>query len=261
MATWLRSLPKSPVGINAVARDFSVTPYRRKKHIPGKTHAHTYTRCSDTDDARARDSISGRLGSLTPALAPAWSRRLYYDVYGLIRDILEMSRVHARRVAHTPPGNAGKAARLKGRGSGGNGGWRGGRESAKIDVPSHADSDSSPLRVRRFPPWSSFLFPPPSPFHRSSTTCGSIVRGSINWVSTARLSTHSPCFETIREIAAVAIGNVRANKSDTMIFRSGRIDRLNRSYWIDIAILDIETPEFIRRIPIASVEAIELNFH
>lgn len=53
---------------------------------------------SDTRAVRARDSISGRQGSLTPACGTAWPRRLYYDVYGLIRDILEMSRVHARRV-------------------------------------------------------------------------------------------------------------------------------------------------------------------
>lgn len=53
---------------------------------------------SDTRVVRVRDSISGRQGSLTPACGAAWPRRLYYDVYGLIRDILEMSRVHARRV-------------------------------------------------------------------------------------------------------------------------------------------------------------------
>lgn len=103
--TWLRSLLANPA-ISAfvvenhrpwriAARDFSVTPYSDIRYTSPAKH----TRCNETDDARARDSISGRQGSLTPALAPARPRRLYYDVYGLIRDILEMSRVHARRVA------------------------------------------------------------------------------------------------------------------------------------------------------------------
>lgn len=139
---------------------------------------------SDTRAMRARDSISGRQGSLTPACGTAWPRRLYYDVYGLIRDILEMSRVHARRALHA----AWKGCGAK-RGPGIVDGGGRGTEGAKIDVPSHAESESPPLCAS---PPSPFIIPLPpsflcSPFPpRLQRQHGSIVRGSINWVSTAR---------------------------------------------------------------------------
>lgn len=138
---------------------------------------------SDTRAVRARDSISGRQGSLTPACGTAWPRRLYYDVYGLIRDILEMSRVHARRVTRRREMRRERLRSEEGSRV------RGGTEGAKIDVPSHAESESPPLRasppspfISPIPP--SFLCPPFPPRHRRQH--GSIVRGSINWVSTAR---------------------------------------------------------------------------
>lgn len=112
---------------------------------------------------RARDSISGRQGSLTPACGAAWPRRLYYDVYGLIRDILEMSRVHARRVTRRRemrrerlPRGERRVRRKR---------WRC-TEGAKIDVLSHAESESPLLRASPLPPFH-LLYPPFTSFTSS----------------------------------------------------------------------------------------------
>lgn len=176
------------------------------------------------DDARARDSISGRQGSLTPAaaLAPARPRRLYYDVYGLIRDILEMSRVHARRVA----GKCGRgdgARRAGGEGGEvrdarmGRGNEAGRHTERRVQRPTcrhtRGESESLPLRAV-FSPLALHPVParpPPPPLFVTlvDDTRGSIVRGSINWVST-RLLVPLVSRRYGRSRLVATIGSVRA---------------------------------------------------
>lgn len=142
---------------------------------------------SDTRAVRARDSISGRQGSLTPACGTAWPRRLYYDVYGLIRDILEMSRVHARRVTRRREMRrerlrSEEGSRVRGRRRRRHGGCKDRRAVARGEwVIAVTCITPSPF-ISPIPP--SFLCPPFPP--RLRRQHGSIVRGSINWVSTAR---------------------------------------------------------------------------
>lgn len=177
------------------------------------------------DNARARDSISGRQGSLTPAaaLAPARPRRLYYDVYGLIRDILEMSRVHARRVA----GKCGKAGEVTGPGGPGggevlarsvetrrggtrNGGCKDRRAVAHAERVSHC-------RYVRFPP-SPFILsqrdplPPPPSSSLSSTTHSDLSFAVLSTGSVLRARPLAPLVSRRygRSRLVATIGSVRA---------------------------------------------------
>lgn len=148
---------------------------------------------SDTRVVRVRDSISGRQGSLTPACGAAWPRRLYYDVYGLIRDILEMSRVcvHARRVTRRWEIRRERLRDEEGPGTARRWRHRGCKDRRAVVRGEWVTAVT--CIIPPFPPFISPIpFPPPARCFPSPVSSsprrqhGSIVRGSINWVSTAR---------------------------------------------------------------------------
>lgn len=120
----------------------------------------------------------------------AWLRRLYYDVYGLIRDILEMSRVHA--VAYTPPGNAGKVVE-----------WSRGRKAEEVR------GGCEDRRAVARGEWVTAVTCPDTLLPPSATAvppCRRQLRVYRSWfyqLGQCCSPTYSPCFQAIRKIAVV----------------------------------------------------------
>lgn len=92
------------------------TTFRSPYTAAEETHPRQNTRCSDTDNARARDSISGRQGSLTPVLAPARAAKVVLRCLRFnSRYTRNVTCARAARRAHTA-GKCGKGGAVTGTG-------------------------------------------------------------------------------------------------------------------------------------------------